>query len=43
MTEEAKRHMANGEDNKSIVILLEAHFPQLQHKVGEGWIERLRK
>ena len=38
----AQRLIANKEDNKTIVILMEAEFPVLQGKLGTGWIEGLR-
>ena len=39
----AKRLIANGEDNKSVIILLETEYPQLVDQIGEGWIQSLRK
>lgn len=38
----AQRLIANKEDNKSIVILMETEFPVLQGKIGTGWIDKLR-
>ena len=43
MSAYAQRLIANGEDNKSIIILLETEYPELLQKVGEGWVQSLRK
>ena len=39
----ALRLIANKEDNKSVVILMETEFPALVGKLGTGFVEGLRK
>ena len=39
----AKKLIANGEETKSVIILLETEYPSLVGKIGEGWIQSLRK
>ncbi|KAL8947145.1 MAG: hypothetical protein Q9222_006539 [Ikaeria aurantiellina] len=38
-----KRALANGEDNKSAIILLETEYPKMVGKVGEKWVEKVRR
>ena len=37
--EALKRHAKNGEEPRSIVILLETDFPELCDKVDEKWVK----
>ncbi|KAL8661692.1 MAG: hypothetical protein Q9202_005384 [Teloschistes flavicans] len=43
MTSFLKRALANGEDAKSAIILLETEFPNLVGKVSVGWVEKVRR
>lgn len=43
MTAFLKRVLANGEDAKSAIILLETEFPALIGKVSVGWVEKVRR
>ncbi|KAL9613676.1 MAG: hypothetical protein Q9167_001805 [Letrouitia subvulpina] len=38
-----RRVLANGEDTKSAIILLETEYPQLVGKVNEGWVDKVRR
>lgn len=43
MTAFLKNVLANGEDDKSVLILLETEFPIMVNKVESGWVDRVRK
>ncbi|KAL8720638.1 MAG: hypothetical protein Q9225_002538 [Loekoesia sp. 1 TL-2023] len=38
-----KRVLANGEDTKTAIILLETEFPQMVGKVPAAWVERVKR
>lgn len=38
-----KRVLANGEDTKSAIILLETEFPRMAGKVSAGWVDKIRR
>lgn len=35
--------LLNGEDTKSVIILLETEWPSMEGQVGLGWVEAMRK
>ena len=43
MTAFLKDVLANGEENKSAIILLETEFPKMANQVHSAWVDRVRK
>lgn len=43
MTAFLKNVLANGEENKSAIILLETEFPKMANQVRSAWVDRVRK
>ena len=43
MTTFLKNVLANGEENKSALILLETEFPAMVNQVSLAWVDRVRK
>lgn len=43
MTQCVQRHLANGEDVESAIILLETEFPAMREKVNGGFVGGLIK